>query len=177
MEVNIANGQTLTEAININQTVATIDAGSALFYTIDTVRDKQFRLIPGHVYAAEVTAVLKDEYSTSIVALGNEGKSQIIAFVWGEGSSSSGSSVDNSGTNNVSTSTKNNKDEVLKSIRNHYIATPFRDNKAFKTLTDYTPPRGSPCRWRHTRRCTGLSSGRRSCIRCLPIFVRRHCIS
>ena len=138
VEVNVANGQTLTEAINVNQTVATIDAGSALFYTIDTVRDKQFRLIPGHVYAAEVTAVLKDEYSTSIVALGNDGRSQIIAFVWGEepvlsGSSGGGGS---SGQDNVSTTYQNNRDDVLKTIRNHYIATPFQDKKALKALTD-----------------------------------------
>lgn len=143
VEVNVANGQTLQEAININQTVATIDAGSALFYTIDTIRDRQFRLIPGHVYAAEVTAVLKDEYSTSLVALGNEGKSQIIAFVWGEGNTISGSADNNSDNSNLSSSTKNNKDDVLKTIRNHYIATPFQDKKALKILTDKFGDEGS----------------------------------
>lgn len=138
VEVNTATGQTLTEAINTNQTLATIDNGSALFYTYDTIKDHQFRLIPGHVYAAEVTAVLKDEYSNSIVSLGNGGKSQIIAFVWGENpviSGSGGGGGGNVGQDNVSTSYENNRDDVLKTIRNHYIATPIQDTKAFQRLT------------------------------------------
>ena len=136
VEVNVANGQTLSEAITTNQTLITQDLGSSLFYTYDTIRDRQFRLIPGHTYAAQVTAVLKDEYGYSIVNLGNEGNSQIIAFVWGEGITPDGSTASNSTQPSQTSTTKDNKEDVLKTFRNHYIATPFQDKKALKRLTD-----------------------------------------
>lgn len=136
VEVNVANGQTLTEAITSNPTLTTQDLGSSLFYTYDTIRDRQFRLIPGHTYAAQVTAVLKNEYGYSIVNLGNEGNSQIIAFVWGEGITPDGSTALSSTQPSQTSTTKDNREDVLKSFRNHYIATPFQDKKALKRLTD-----------------------------------------
>lgn len=135
--VEINPYQNALSAIQENATLATIDNGSALFYTYDTIKDRQFRLLPGHAYAAQVEAVPKSQYSNSIINLGNEGKSQVIAFVWGDAVNGVTTNQQNGSSSATTTSSvKDNKEEVLKGFYNHYVATPFCDATTKQALVD-----------------------------------------
>lgn len=132
--VEINPYQNALSAIRENATLATIDNGSSLFYTHDTINNKQFRLIPGHAYAAQVEAVAKAQYTGSIINLGNEGKSQVIAFVWGNEVNGVVTNQEGSTHTATTSSVKDNKEDVLKTFRNQYVAVPFRDQTTYDAL-------------------------------------------
>lgn len=136
--VEVLPGQNVQDAIQTNSTLATIDNGSSLFYTYDTLRNRQFRLEKGHVYAAQVQAVLKAQYQNSVVSLGNEGKSQVITFKWGTGRTSFGPTARNLRPTQTSHTT-DNRNEILHDMRNHYIFLPARDQMAIDDLTLRVP--------------------------------------
>ena len=129
--VEVALNQNVQDAINQNGTLNTVTIKGKTNYIHDTVANRNFRFIPGHVYAAQVQAVPKKNLVTDI-QLSNEGKSQIITFVWGDNvpitqPESSGSSL--------TSSDADNKDQVLKNIRNPYFLNPGKDKAAIENLT------------------------------------------
>lgn len=81
--VEVYKNQSLHDAIEHNATLATIKNGINTYYRYDTLTNRQFQFKKGHVYAMQVIATLGKNLHVD-VKLGNEGKSQIIAFVWGD---------------------------------------------------------------------------------------------
>ena len=83
--VEVTGNQNVQEAIDNSGTLTTYNNRSSTVYIHDTLANRHFQLKRGHVYAAQVQAVLKRNLMTEI-QLSNNGKSQIITFVWGEDS-------------------------------------------------------------------------------------------
>ena len=126
--VEVYANQNIQEAIDQNGTLATVNNKSSTTYIHDTVSNRHFRLQPGHVYAAQVQAVLKKNVGTEIL-LGNDGKSQIIAFVWGNVPVVQ---PDNNGS--TSSSSSDNHAQVLAQIRNPYFVSPGQDKTSADAL-------------------------------------------
>ena len=129
--VEVALNQNVQTAIDQNGTLNTVTIKGKTNYIHDTVANRNFHFIPGHVYAAQVQAVPKQNLMTDIM-LSNEGKSQIITFVWGEDvpitQPASSETAQNS-------SESNNKDEVEKTLRAPYFLNPGKDKTAITALT------------------------------------------
>lgn len=129
--VEVALNQNVQTAIDQNGTLNTVTIKGKTNYIHDTVANRNFHFIPGHVYAAQVQAVPKQNLMTDIV-LSNGGKSQIITFVWGEDvpitQPASSETAQNS-------SESNNKDEVEKTLRAPYFLNPGKDKTAITALT------------------------------------------
>lgn len=124
--VEVHKNQNVQDAIRDNATIATVDNKSRTSYLHDTLSNRHFALQRGHVYAAQVQATLKKNLLTE-VKLSNEGKSQVIAFVWGEGE------IVQEQEGNTSSSVTDNREQILTTIRNPYFVTPGKDQK---TLTE-----------------------------------------
>lgn len=135
--VEVYPSQNVQDAIVRNPTLATVNTGSKLFYTHDTLANRHFRLQVGHVYAAQVQAVVKPSLNAKAV-IGNEGKSQVITFEWGDVPVV----TDNNGTS-VSYSEEDNKEAVIQKIRNPYLISPIRDQHAIDSLTMRFPEEAS----------------------------------
>lgn len=128
--VEVTPNLNIQDAINNNNTIATIDCKSRTSYQLDTMNNRQFALQRGHVYAAQVQATLKKNMFTE-VQLSNDGKSQVITFVWGDGPIVQGQEQQEQ----VSSSVSNNRDEVKGEIREPYLITPGKDQTSITTLT------------------------------------------
>ena len=130
--VEVDVNQNVSEAINWQGTLFTKNVGSNTMYTFDTVANRQFRLQRGHVYAAEVMAVPKKNLMTEI-QLSNGGKSQVIAFVWGEDEPILFGGGSNS-LNQLSNVVTDNHSDVLASIRSPYFVLPGQDKTTVNQL-------------------------------------------
>lgn len=132
--VEVIPGQTAQDAIKSSKVVYSINAGSRTTCIIDTLKDLQVRLKRGATYAAQVTAVAKDP--NMILKLGNDGKSQVIAFTWGKANV-----IPRSVKPIVKkdSSTTDNKSAVLKTIYNPYLIAPVVDDDAADILTQNFP--------------------------------------
>ena len=128
--VEVYANQNVQEAIDQNGTVNTYNNKSKTVYIHDTVANRHFRLVPGHVYAAQVQAVLKKNLMTD-VQLSNEGKSQIITFVWGEDDPIVQEQNTASQLNAV---LSDNHERVLEQIRNPYFVNPGQDKPVVDKL-------------------------------------------
>ena len=131
--VEVHKNQNILEAIDNNATIATIENRNRTSYLHDTTANRHFRLERGHVYAAQVIATLRTSLLTE-VAVSNGGKSQVIAFVWGEGGVSQ---EDLQGS--ITSSTSDNRDKVKKDIRDPYFITPGKDNSVYNALIARVP--------------------------------------
>ena len=79
--VKVLNGQNYQDAIRINPTIFSVDAGNKTFAVLDTLRDVKVRLEKGALYVAQVQAEeTKGGKMTFNVA--NDGKSQPMPFYW-----------------------------------------------------------------------------------------------
>ena len=79
--VKVLNGQNYQDAIRINPTIFSADAGNKTFAVLDTLRDVKVRLEKGALYVAQVQAEeTKGGKMTFNVA--NDGKSQPMPFYW-----------------------------------------------------------------------------------------------
>ncbi|MBR4218720.1 MAG: hypothetical protein IKR71_06710 [Bacteroidales bacterium] len=136
--VEVTPQQTVQDAITQNRVIFAINAGSRTTCIIDTLTDLQIKLQRGHTYAAQVTAVAKDP--NTVLRLGNDGKSQIIAFTWGKAIN-----IQRPTRPIVTTdsSTSDNKDAVLKTIYNPYLISPVVDDDAADVLTKNYPEESS----------------------------------
>lgn len=143
--VEVYANQNVQDAINQNGTLATLNNKASTTFIHDTMANRHFQLQPGHVYAAQVQAVLKKNIGTEIL-LGNDGKSQIIAFVWGDVPVVQPTNTNSS----TSSSTSDNHAQVLSLIRSPYFVSPGQDKAAFDALkaafsseAALVPPAGS----------------------------------
>ena len=129
--VELTANQNVQEAIEHNGTVTTYNNQSNTTYIHDTVANRHFRLQPGHVYAAQVQAVPKRKLMTDI-ELSNDGKSQIITFVWGE----SGPVIMNSGGDNTNLHSvvSDNHSDIVSALRLPYIVSPGQDKGTIDAL-------------------------------------------
>ena len=134
--VEVNKNQNIQDAIVQNATVATIDNRNRTSYLHDTLSNRHFSLQRGHVYAAQVQATLKNSMLTD-VQLGNGGKSQVIAFVWGEGE------VIQQLQGSTTFSISDNHEKVLKEIRDPYLVTPGKDNSTYNALIGRVPSESS----------------------------------
>ena len=134
--VEVYKNQNIQEAINQNATLATIENRNRTSYLHDTTANRHFRLQPGHVYAAQVIATLRNSLLTE-VALGNEGKSQVIAFVWGQ------TEVIQDPQGSTTSSTSDNRAQVKRDIRDPYFVTPGKDNSTYNALITRVPAESS----------------------------------
>ena len=140
--VEIFPGQNIQDAIQRNATLATINNKTSLFYTHDTLKNRQFRLERGHAYAAQVQAIPKSNSLDEIgIQLANEGKSQIIAFVWGESNQIFGNTEESSTStpNNITSKETDNREDILKTICNPYLVLPARDEQTIAELIERIP--------------------------------------
>ncbi|MBQ6071990.1 MAG: hypothetical protein IJK85_09610 [Bacteroidales bacterium] len=128
--VEVQANQNVQEAIDRNGTLCTYNNKSKTVYIHDTVANRQFRLIPGHVYAAQVQAVLKKTLMTE-VQLSNGGKSQIITFVWGENEPIVQAENTSSHLKSV---VSDNHEQVLEQIQNPYFVNPGQDKPLMDKL-------------------------------------------
>lgn len=135
--VEVNRNQNIQDAISQNATIATIDNKTRTSYLHDTLANRHFRLQQGHVYAAQVQATLKNSLLTE-VSLGNGGKSQVIAFVWGEGPLSQPEQE-----GNITRTVSDNRAEVLNDIRNPYFITPGKDHNTVNALIARVPSEAS----------------------------------
>ncbi|MBO4488385.1 MAG: hypothetical protein J5741_01855 [Bacteroidales bacterium] len=128
--VEVTTNQNVQEAIDGNGTVTTFNNQSNTTYIYDTVVNRHFRLQPGHVYAAQVQAVLKKSLMTEI-QLSNGGKSQIITFVWGDTGPIIMGEGDNSQLHSV---ISDNHDDIVGTLRNPYFVSPGQDKNTVDGL-------------------------------------------
>lgn len=134
--VEVYKNQNIQDAINNNATIATIENKSRTTYLHDTLSNRHFRLQRGHVYAVQVQATLKKGLLTE-VSLGNGGKSQVIAFVWGD------VPVVQQQQSAMATSVTDNREQVMKKICDPYIVTPGQDKNAVAALVAHLPSESS----------------------------------
>jgi len=127
--VEVYANQNVQDAINQNGTLATLNNKASTTFIHDTTANRHFRLQPGHVYAAQVQAVLRKNIGTEVL-LGNGGKSQIIAFVWGDVPVVQPANTNSS----TSSSTSDNHTQVLSQIRSPYFVSPGQDKTAVDAL-------------------------------------------
>ena len=129
--VEVYKNQSLHDAIEHNATLATIKNGTNTYYRYDTLTNRQFQFKRGHVYAMQVIATLGKNLHVD-VKLGNEGKSQIIAFVWGD------SPIIQEETP-VTSTVSDNYNSIRKKIRRSFLVSPAKDNGSIETLTQQFP--------------------------------------
>lgn len=124
--VEITGNQNVQEAINNSATLTTFNNRSNTVYIHDTIANRHFQLKRGHVYAAQVQAVLKKNLMTEI-QLSNDGKSQIITFVWGENSPIA---LFGPGVASPSSSVSDNHNDVIATIEKPYFLSPGVDKSS-----------------------------------------------
>lgn len=134
--VEVNKNQNIQDAIRNNATIATIENRNRTSYIHDTVANRHFRLQRGHVYAAQVIATLRNNMLTD-VSLGNEGKSQVIAFVWGQ------EEVIQNLQGSTTSSVSDNLTQVKKAIRDPFFLTPGKDNATANALITRLPAESS----------------------------------
>ena len=139
--VEVDPTQTAYEAIEHSRTIYTLNTGSRTTCIIDTLKDlnvNRFQL--GHTYAAIVQAVPKSQ--NLLFKLGNEGKSQIIVFTWGQPSLGPVPRIlppGNSIVRTLDSMVSDNKADVLASLRNSYLIMPVVDDDAADVLVGKFP--------------------------------------
>lgn len=155
--VKVLPNQNINDAIRRNPAAFSYNAGRRTYCLIDTMRNLNARFEPGALYVAQVEAHQNGNVANQM-QLGNDGKSQIYAFYWGQSGGNgmrgrgdiptggeddddaeteTGGQVDpNPGvpTQNVSTNETSNKDEILGKIRQHYIVSPGKDDSTITAL-------------------------------------------
>ena len=149
--VKVLPGQNINEAISRNAALYSSNCGTRTYCSIDTLRDLNVRFERGATYAVQVEAHQRGN-TLNQMQLGNNGKSQIQAFVWGEAPTGGNNDNDNdndndgdgSGTGNgggsmtgerSSSSDNDNKSEILDQLRQHYIIYPNKDQSTITTVT------------------------------------------
>ncbi len=129
--VEVYKNQSLHDAIEHNATLATIKNGSKTFYRYDTLTNRQFQFKKGHVYAMQVIATLNKNLPID-VKLGNDGKSQIIAFVWG-------SSQVIQDVIPITSTVSDNYNSIRNKIRRSFLVSPGQDKGSIETLIQQFP--------------------------------------
>ena len=156
--VKVLPGQNINDAINRNSAVFSYNSGRRTYCSIDTLRDLNARFERGATYVARVEAHQSGNVANQM-QLGNNGCSQLEAFVWGEASNGSNPGGNNEGglggneggegggngnqggspngvpTQNISTSETDNKSEILSKLRQHYIVYPSKDQTTINSVT------------------------------------------
>lgn len=151
--VKVLPGQNIYDAVNRNVAVYSANCGTRTYCSLDTLRDLNVRLQHGATYAVQVEAHQRGA-TLNQMQLGNDGKSQVRAFVWGEaptggnggtgtngtGGSGTGANGSTAGdvqeTQSSSTSTTDNKTEILGQIIQHYIVYPAKDQATITSVTN-----------------------------------------
>ncbi len=129
--VEVYMNQSLHDAIEHNATLATIRNGTNTYYRYDTLTNRQFQFKKGHVYAMQVIATLNKNLPVE-VKLGNDGKSQIIAFVWGGGQVIQDEKP-------VTSTVSDNYNSIRNKIRRSFLVSPGKDKGSIETLTQQFP--------------------------------------
>ncbi len=134
--VKVAPGQNVYSAIDNGNVIFSERCGTKTYCLIDTLRDLKLPLERGATYAMMVTATQRNTSGGNLINLSNEGRSQVVAFTWGDGNY--GVVADNnvspqqqtppSGDTRENTTNGNNEDLVLASIRRPYLTLPYRDD-------------------------------------------------
>ena len=138
--VEVMPQQSVYDAVDHNRTIYTVNAGSRTTCIIDTLKDLNAAPFQrGHTYAAMVQAVPKNQ--NMIFQLGNEGKSQIIAFNWGQSLSGPVPRILPTGSNGrtLDSTLSDNKADVLASLRDPYLVMPVVDDDAADVLVGKFP--------------------------------------
>lgn len=138
--VEVMPQQSVYDAIDHNSTIYTVNAGSRTTCIIDTLKDLNATPFQrGHTYAAMVQAVPKNQ--NMVFQLGNEGKSQIIAFNWGQPLSGPVPRILPPGSNRrtLDSTLSDNKADVLASLRDPYLVMPVVDDDAADVLVGKFP--------------------------------------
>lgn len=138
--VEVMPQQSVYDAIDHNSTIYTVNAGSRTTCIIDTLKDLNATPFQrGHTYAAMVQAVPKNQ--NMVFQLGNEGKSQIIAFNWGQPLSGPVPRILSPGSNGrtLDSTLSDNKADVLASLRDPYLVMPVVDDDAADVLVGKFP--------------------------------------
>ena len=138
--VEVMPQQSVYDAIDHNSTIYTVNAGSRTTCIIDTLKDLNATPFQrGHTYAAMVQAVPKNQ--NMVFQLGNEGKSQIIAFNWGQPLSGPVPRILPPGSNGrtLDSTLSDNKADVLASLRDPYLVMPVVDDDAADVLVGKFP--------------------------------------
>ena len=125
--VEVTGNQNVQEAINNSGTLTTFNNRSNTVYIHDTLANRHFQLKRGHVYAAQVQAVLKKNLMTEI-QLSNDGKSQIITFVWGEENP-----ISLAGSGSAQSNSSDNHNDVLSTISKPYFVSPGEDKSSHES--------------------------------------------
>lgn len=79
--VKVLPGQNVNDAIKRNSTFLSRECGSRTYCSIDTLRDLNVPFERGATYAVQVIA---NQRGNTILQLGNDGKSQVMCFTWGQ---------------------------------------------------------------------------------------------
>lgn len=116
---------------------------STTYCQIDTLRNLEMPFERGAIYAVQVQATQMNLGANQDgLVIGNDGKSQVVTFSWGEASYT----IDNSGerpepVNNVqeNESEASSQNDVLASMRQSYIFFPYRDVDAYNTVLSKFP--------------------------------------
>lgn len=144
--VKVQEHQNVNDAINQNPTIFLVRQEQSTFCQLDTVRDVKVTMERGATYAVQVQAV---EMATgpsigNPLIIANGGKSQVVTFTWGEASydvdtTHRDDSQDTLGNDVQGVNTNNDIEDVMKTIRQHYIVNPVRDDDALTDLVTEHP--------------------------------------
>lgn len=153
--VKVLPHQNVNDAILRNPSVFSYNAGRRTLCLIDTMRNLNARFERGALYVAQVEAHQSGNIANQM-QLGNDGKSQIYAFYWGQpDNGGNGRRTPNRGgidrgdtntttqadpnpgipTQNITTNETDNKNDILDKIRQHYLVSPSKDQTTITTVT------------------------------------------
>ena len=138
--VEVQPQQSVYDAIEHNSTIYTVNTASRTTCIIDTAKDLNVKFQLGHVYAAMVQAVPKNQ--NIVLRLGNDGKSQLIAFSWGRSLSGPVPRIlppGSSSSRTLDSTLSDNKADVLASLRDPYLIMPVVDEDAADVLVGKFP--------------------------------------
>ena len=149
--VEVLPGQTAQDAMDHGTVVFSRNMGSSTRFTYDYRLTNEFRMDSGHVYAVQVLATTRDPQL--VATLGNDGKSQLLAFRWHgptvAGTTTRGVTRRKGNTHttrkpNMRQTTTDNQSEVLAGIQHARIRTPEEGTLGTDSLSlSVTPTTGN----------------------------------
>lgn len=141
--VKVDPNQNINDAIDRGAVILAKNCGKSTLYQFDTLRNLKVHLERGATYAVQVQAVQRVSNGSvmSQMKLGNDGKSQVVAFTWGQAEykvlqrlpkdTILKKAVPNTSVNVANVSSR---PTVVNNIRPHYIVAPFSDKTTFDSV-------------------------------------------
>lgn len=134
--VRVSPGLSPEYAIDHAPVVFSKNCGRNNFCQIDTLRNLDVPFERGATYAMQVEA--RERGANPTLEIANEGKSQIMTFSWGKATYNVNNGNNGNGnqenTSKESSSEESGSDDVLASLRQSYVVSPYRDATSYSAV-------------------------------------------